>query len=924
MTFAPMRRRSRFRAMLPAPLWVLAACGAPTPPPSPPAQATAPDDSQKDSNAPVAPSAPARALPIKAEAPSLRLDHSVSPLSYRAELDLDPDADSFSAAIHIELDIHQPISVLWLNGTDLDIAKASFSSQGQSWNVAQVDADSADFIGFDLGHTVQPGPATIAIDYRGLISSKDVSGAFKTQDRDTWYIFTQFEALSARRVLPSFDEPRFKVPWQLTIHAPEGQRALSNTPLVQQSSDTRPGRQTFTFAPSKPMPSYLVAFAVGPFEFVDLGKVGRAKVPARIVVPRGRTGETGYAARTTVAILDLLEDYFDQPYPYAKLDSIAVPKIGFAMEHPGLITYNFSRLLSAPESETPAFHRASAGVIAHELAHQWFGNLVTLAWWDDLWLNESFATWVGRKLVSEWQPTWQGAAFSAKAADGTMGVDSLISARKIRQEIADKNDIYSAFDGISYGKGAAILSMFEQWIGADTFREGVRAYIKKHAWGVTTSDDFLAAIAEVSQPQLADSFRTFLNQTGVPVISMDLICERGAPPTLELSQERSLPVGSAGSTTDRTWQIPVCIKYRAGGRVHRQCTLLSEEVDEMPLSQARQCPTWILGNTEGAGYYRTAYAAEMQRRLIRVGPRLTVPERIRFVGDMRALVLSGKLELGEMLAMIPSLVRDGNPHLLGEIADMVADMKQHLVPDEQDRRYARFVRQTFARRVRTLGLRPKAGESMARRALRAQLATLVGTFGRDARIQRQAQALADTWLNDGTGIAAEMLEPVLTVAAYRGPAELHSRIEAAIMATDNPVHRRALVAALAKVPDPARVRANIALVMTGKIDIRDAAAFFTVPLAHPQTRSLIYQTVKVNFDNFKTILPRNAVAQLIGAGSNFCDRAHRDDIEGFFGPKYRDIPGGPRAYSRTMESIDLCIAFTRLHQPSVEAFLKRQ
>src|SRR6185369_2442583 len=277
------------------------------------------------------------------------------------------------------------------------------------------------------------------------------------------------------------------------------------------------------------LPSYLIAFAVGPFEFVDAGVAGSNRVPVRIVTPKGRAAEAKYAASVTATILTRLEEYFGIPYPYGKSDQVAVPvTMGFgAMENAGMVTYGQNILLADPERDTPGRQRGYAVTAAHELAHQWFGDLVTTAWWDDIWLNEAFATWMESKIVGQWKPEWRMENIDVSERLGAMETDSLVTTRRIRQPITSDDDIANAFDDITYQKGAAVIRMFETWLGPAKFRNGVQAYLKQNADGAATVTQFLAAISKAAGKDVSPAFSTFLDQAGVPVVSMDLQCDGG-------------------------------------------------------------------------------------------------------------------------------------------------------------------------------------------------------------------------------------------------------------------------------------------------------------------------------------------------------------------------------------------------------------
>ncbi|MCM3875392.1 MAG: M1 family metallopeptidase, partial [Thermoanaerobaculia bacterium] len=395
--------------------------------------------------------------------PKLRLPAGVAPTRYAAELWIDPSKDSFEGKIEIGISLKGETGTVWLNGKELEIKAASARPIAGGESIPGAAAsDGKDYVGLTFQRSLSPGDWKIVVAYTGRIEAKDTEGLFRQKDGGDWYAFSHFEAIYARRVFPCFDEPSFKTPWQLTIHAPKGSIAVSNTPVASEAAEAD-GWRRYVFAPTKPLPSYLVAFGVGPFEIVPAGTAGRNRVPVRMIVPKGRGADARWAAASTGPILEVLEAYFDIPYPYEKLDHLVIPQtVGFgAMENAGLVTYASSLLLAKPADETIRFRRAYASVCAHETAHQWFGDYVTTEWWNDIWLNEAFATWMASKIVDRWKPEWSWAVQRAGARTGAMDQDSLVTARRIRQPIAGNDDIVSAFDGITYQKGAAVIEMFE-------------------------------------------------------------------------------------------------------------------------------------------------------------------------------------------------------------------------------------------------------------------------------------------------------------------------------------------------------------------------------------------------------------------------------------------------------------------------------
>jgi alanyl aminopeptidase len=861
------------------------------------------------------------------QAAPLRLDDAVKPLRYAVTLDLDPRADTFDGEVVIDIEVTEDRARLWLNAAEMDVTSASLVRGSDTWKVHVVRSQAPDVIFLELGRTLAPGPASLRLAYRGKLSTRESSGAFKQKDREDWYVYTQFEPLGARRAFPCFDEPRFKVPWELTIHAPADLVVVSNMPVAGETAGPRPGTRSHRFPPTPPLPSYLVAFAVGAFESVDLGPIGRGKVPARILMPRGHRDEARYAAEVTPRLVTLLEDYLDSPYPYAKLDHIAVPHFGAgAMENPGLITYSHSRMLAPLAEETLQFRRGYAGLALHELAHQWFGNLVTMAWWDDLWLNESFATWMAARLLDKLEPAWESAAMNVRRTEEAILLDSLIAARRIREPIESSNDIFSAFDDITYRKGSAVLSMFERWLGPERFRAGVQAYLRAHAHGTATGEDFITALAGATRPEVGPAMRRFLDQTGVPVISADLVCEPGEPPMVELAQEWFLPAGSAGSSTDRTWSVPVCVKHgNAQGNVREQCMLLTEEADTMVLEGPRRCPTWLLANAGASGYYRAVYDVEMQGRLLGPARRhLSVAERVKLASDLQGMIRAGNLEMGEALGRVPALLADPSDHVALAAVELVAGMRAHLVPAALTENYRRFVRDTFGARARKLGWQTGKNDSLATRTLRAELLGLVAIEGGEPALVEPARRMADAWLEQRSGVDPEVVETVLAAASVHGDADFHARLESALRATDERHQRSVILNALAHARDPARVRANLALIATGVVDLRESTVLITVPMETPEVRDVVDQVIRDGYDAIAARVPRQSLHRVIRVAAGHCDKEHLEQLDAFFGPRAADMPGGPRALAETREHIQLCIAARNLQQPSVEAFLKKR
>jgi len=851
---------------------------------------------------------------------------SVQPTSYNVVLTLDPQLSTFTGSIEIHLDVQQPVQTIWLNQEKLNIETAVLTSIGGRKS-ATIIPGGPDFVGLSFDSPVATGPGVLAIQYTGQVATKNSSGIFRQQDGALWYLYTQFEPTDARAAFPCFDEPSYKTPWQLTLHVPAKDSAISNTPIASENPDG--SVKTVVFRQTKPLPSYLVAFAVGPFEFVDGGTAGRNKVPVRIVVPKGKSGEAKYAAEVTATILTRLEDYFGIPYPYEKADQVAIPNtVGFgAMENVGMVTYAQNIILSDPKVDRIGRQRNYAEVAAHELSHQWFGDLVTTAWWDDIWLNEAFATWMERKLIAEWKPEWQTRVGDVSATEGAESEDSLISARKIRQPILSNNDINNAFDTITYQKGAAVIGMFENWMGPEEFRKGVQGYLKQYSFRATTAAEFLDALSSSSKRDVTRAFSTFLNQAGVPLLSVKLECA-GPVPAVHVDQQRFLPLGSKGST-DEKWSIPLCLRYGTGTTGQQKCTLLTEASQTIALDGAKSCPAWVQANDRAAGYYRVDYEGGLLAALTSgdAEHRLTAPERVDLMGNSEALSDAGKLPAADALTLVETFHADPERNVVQAAMGLAVAPREDLIPENLIPNYQRFVQKNFGARAHELGWVPAPGESDDIGLLRAQIVRPVATWGGDQALAAQAKTLAESWFTDHSAVNPNMLPSVLSTAAFYGDEALFQRFLGEFKVTKDRQIRQTLMGAMRSFRDPAAIAARMNAVLNGEVPFLEGANLLLSSGDSPGTRKMAFEFLKAHWDQIIAKMPSGGGfdfgSALPRVGSGFCDATSRDELKAWFAPRVDKFVGAPRRLDQILEGIDLCIAEKAGQEPSVAAFLAK-
>ncbi|GHG65665.1 aminopeptidase [Comamonas sp. KCTC 72670] len=891
------------------------ACVATRPPPveSPPVAVSRP---------PPSPAPEEEAAPVLTP-PGLRLAPSVRPVRQTVTLELDPRREAFSGTTDIEITLAEATREVWLHGEALSVKDAAFIVAGSRVRTSTLPV--GDMLAFLPREPVGPGTVTLRVTYTGRALARESSGIYREEDAGRWYMMTQFQPLAARRAFPCFDEPGFKIPWRLTLRVREEDGTYANAP-VEAETHGPDGWKTVRFQTTPPLSSYLVAFAVGPFQAVDAGVAGHHDVPVRMLVPQGRTAEAAWAAEATPRLLERLETWFGTPYPYAKLDVVALPGLqSGAMEHPGLVTFGASLMLGPAQGDSLWRQRYFAQTQAHELAHQWFGNLVTPAWWDDLWLNESFADWLSYKVIAQWKPEWRGDVRRVEARGAALLEDRLISARSIRQPIHAPGDIHAAFDGITYNKGAAVLAMFESWVGTDTFQDGVRRFLDAHAKGTATTRDFFDTLAAASGKDVAPAFSTFLDQPGVPRIAMTLECPEDGAPRLALEQGRYLPLGSPGvGDAPASWQVPVCVRYAAKGREGRACTVLSEPTGTLHLDDARSCPDWVHPNAEGRGYYHAMLRGDALERLMRQGGKgLTVAERRVLMDDAQALVASGDLDVAQALTLASRLLRPEDADLVMGAAELVASVRDDFVPQASLPNRARFVQSLFGGQARRLGLMPRTGESEDLRMLRPWLVWMVTKTGEDAQLRAEARELALRWLEDRRSLPMDSAHAVLSAAAAWGDAALHQRLLEALRATTEDRERELLFSALGGFHDATLARASLALLLAPDVDTREALPILFRQFEELPTRAGALDFLTTHFEALRNRLPRDIAPWLLSLGGSFCDAEHREQLATFFAPHASALEGGERALAQSLERVDLCIAQREALRPGLERFLSR-
>ena len=835
-----------------------------------------------------------------------KLPRVAIPQRYRIALRIDPKTDRFSGHVEIDVKFLEARRSLFLHGLDLSVSGVTVKlKSGQSFAAHYDQVDPSGVTRLIFVDKVPAGEATLIFDYDAPFDTS-LEGLYKVVDRGDSYAFTQFEETDARRAFPSFDEPGFKTPFDITVIAPRGLRVIGNTPVAA-AGPAAHGMSVTVFATTKALPTYLIALAVGPLDVVDGGVVPPNKYRAtplhiRGVTARGNGPRIAYALSLTPRIVTALENYFGIGFPFQKLDVLAVPDFAAgAMENAGAITFRERLMLIDPDSPLEQ-KRASLSVQAHELAHQWFGDLVTPAWWDDIWLNESFANWAEVRASAAVLPEQDFGTDTLRNTLDVMDQDELPSARQIHQPIKNIDDLANAFDSITYDKGAAVLRMFESYVGEDGWQRGIHAYLTKFARRNATADDFIGTIAATTDhPELSRAFHDFIDRPGIPYLQVSASC---APPGLNFGQSMYAPI--AFEAPRRSWRVPVCVADGAG----RTCKMGDGGGIAVPLS-ATSCALPPLPNADGTGYYRFALDEAGWRQQIASAARLDASGQITLMGNLFAGLRAGKAQASDVLALIKNLAPVARWDVLRALAKRLLPLRQSLAPNDLAA-YRDFLSRTFAPRLTVVGVAPKAGEKPADAFLRQWLVTILVTEAHNVSAIAEVSVSSRCALAPGEKSGCPVVPLELQAEGWRAALladpSLADAFIAKFEATNQENIRREIVYAFAGAEDP---KAIAKMLMLARDRIRTGELRYLTEYMNeePVARRMLWQFVNAHFADLQKRLSPRGMGRMATVLSTACDSGARGEAEDFLQARLGEALGAARRTAHTVEAIDRCIAF---------------
>ncbi|MEI7704459.1 MAG: M1 family metallopeptidase [Deltaproteobacteria bacterium] len=835
-----------------------------------------------------------------------RLTETIRPVRYEPLLRVEPATGTFRGHVRIALDLRVPAREIVLHSAGLEVLRATVTADGVRGEARVVAHAASETVVLTTGALLPAGPAEVELEWTGTFSH-GLRGLYRAGPLAA----TQFEAADARRVFPCLDEPGFKAPWAVSVDVPRGTPVLGNGREVRRVLVG--DRERVELAETPPLPTYLVALVCGPMAGCPEESV--RGVPVRTWSIPEKADLTAFGQEAAVAVLPRLEDYFDVPYAFGKLDQIALPDFEFgAMENAGLVTYRETALLLDPATASLAVRKRIAEVVTHELAHQWFGNWVTMRWWDDLWLNESFATWMAYKVVSDWKPEWRIWLDFDQGKAAALALDALRSTHPIHAEVRNPEDMGEAFDVITYEKGGAVLRMIEAWLGAERFRAGIRLYMRRFARGNAVAADLWAALQEASGEPVSELANAWIKQPGFPVVGLAVAGGR-----VRLSQRRFL--SELRGSAEGLWPVPVVLRFGDDRGAREQRVLLRDGEMEVVL-EAVGPVRWVFGNAGGTGFYRVDHARADREALARNLPELRPEERISLVADEWALLRAGGREAAPFLDLLASFEGEQDRAVLDEVVGRLGAVEHRLVDPEVRRRFQGFAASLLRSALARVGLDARPGEGGESRLLRAALVRGVAVVARDPVASAGLEARLDRFI-DGEREALEpnLHDAAVTVAARRGDEARLSQFRRLAREEKDPALQRRYRMGVASFEAPGPAAEVAAIPFGDEVPLQDVASFASGLLANREASGRFWGLLR---ERWGAVEARLADAPLLlrrvveGIGA-FTTRELLDEARAFLGA--RELPAARQAVAQTMERLSQDVELWERIGPEVARWL---
>ena len=840
------------------------------------------------------------------------LPETARPSKYRIKLQPDLKNFTFDGEQSVDLLILEATSTIVLNSIDLEISNTTLHANGTTLTSKSVTIDKdAETATLDFGETIQPGDARLEMVFTGGLNDKLMGfyrSEYTSQDGETRYLATtQFEPTDARRAFPCWDEPAKKATFEVTLVFSDEYQAVSNTPVVEEAFPG-PGLKSVRFAETPIMSTYLLVFIVGNLTSIEERAAGGTTVG--VWTTPGKEDQASFALDTSVKLLSYFNEYFGIPYPLPKLDHIAIPDFAAgAMENWGAVTYRETALLVDPDNSSAGTRQRVAEVIAHEMAHMWFGDLVTMEWWDDLWLNESFASWMGNKAVDWLFPEWEmWTQFVNMDTNRALSLDGLKNSHPIEQAVKNPAEVSQLFDAISYSKGASVIRMLENFLGEESFRKGLNRYLSSHMYDNARTEDLWSALETESGRPVTAIMDSWVKQMGYPVLQVESD-RTGGQTTLSVTQERFVYdrlLGDSGPDSDsdnEVWRVPVSASQ---GREESAVTVMDGRQTQIDVPGSGD--GWVKLNPLQTGFFRVNYSTEDWQRLVPAieSLELHATDRLGVQNDAYALSRAGLLPVTQFLSLAQAYKNEDDASVWSDLASNLRDIEQLISDEAIHPAYQGFAREIFGPAARKIGWEPKSGEGHLDALLRSTVLSQAGSY-HDPDVTAQASERFQKYLQDRETLAPNLRGVVFALAAQSGGKDVYDQIWGLEGETDLAEEKIRLLMSLTRFQRPELLNSTLADSLSAKVRSQDSITLVAGVAANPKGRDLAWEFVKDNWAEFDRRYGGGGfgLMRLVSICSHFNSQEKADEVDSFFAE--HPAPAAERTIRQALERVRLNI-----------------
>ncbi len=849
--------------------------------------------------------------------PAIRLPRHVLPVTYKIFIEPDLKAKEFKGEETIDITISKSCSEIAINSVDLELENPEIALRDrqdrENWIKGSISSDRSDqTVRLQFDKKLEPGEYELKLSFKGKLNDKLIgfysSKAKLADGREVMIATTQMEPADARRAFPCFDEPDMKARFQITLSVEPDLVAISNGAVKDEKLDEKRNKRLFTFEETPLMSTYLVALIVGPFEATEVTEVNGVKI--RVWATRGKIVHGAYGVGVAAKLLPFFENYFGVKYPLRKLDLIAIPDFGAgAMENLGAITFRENKLLVEEKTASIISKEAVVSIIAHEMAHMWFGDVVTMKWWDDLWLNEAFATWMSVKAMNYYNPDWLPWERFLQGKSHALFTDCLNSTRPIYAAVNDPADAEEMFDEITYEKGAGVLRMLERYLGEDTYMKGIQDYIKTHEFKNAGTADLWKSLEKASAKPVSAIMHNWVYQPGYPLVELDSSNETN----VVLSQKR-FNVSEEHGTKNVVWQIPIGLK---SSNESVSTVLLEKQSATFPKTAGSEL---LLLNADADGYYRVRYPSD---QLLSIGKlaeqKLNAKERYQLLADAWAMVESGSLSIADYMRLTSAFKNERDPNVVEGLISGFSSI--NLFVDNASRaQFAAFIRDRLASLTEHLGWQSKPGESDLLKILRGDVLAAMGTIGEDPSTIEEARNRFRTYVQTPEKVDPSLYDAIVTIVAYNGGEEDYAALKKCWQEAATPEAKIRNLMALADFRRPELLQKTLDLSMTDEVRTQDAPHLVLKLMRQPAGREPGWEFMKSNWDKMVKRFPSHVFPRMLTGAYSFVSREQARDLEQFLST--HKIPNGRRVAAKVLERVKLNVRIEARSSEPLAVWLK--